>query len=115
MGEKPHAVLIVFSENQSDQNGKFNDILFVRQKDPYYEMWEGKRLGIQGAKAMGFNRVIAKEKFINHDIEFEAFDQVLFFDFQNDIINTSDSSDLFDLLQSFKTKINYSEKSTEIK
>ncbi len=107
---EPHAVLILFSENQIDEIGNFDEILFVRPKDPYHEMWEGKRLGIQGAKEMGFDRVMTKENFKNYHIDFETFEQILFFNFQNDIIDTNDASDLFDLVQNFQSKMNYSEK-----
>ena len=110
---EPHAVLIVFSENQSDEKGVFNEILFVRQNMPYHEMWEGPRLGVQGAQQMGFHRVYAKENFKEFDIDFERFDEVLFLEFQNDIVDTTDSSDLFDLMQNFKTKIKYSKSASK--
>ncbi len=57
---EPNAELVLFSENQKDEKGNsYNEILYVQKRDPRAEQWNGKRLGIEGAKSeLGF--VMAK-------------------------------------------------------
>jgi Xaa-Pro aminopeptidase len=73
-------------------------------------MWNGRQLGVEGAAKMGFDRVESKRVFVKESHTFDRFDTVLIFDFKNDVRdNKSDSSDLFDLQQKFKSAINYPE------
>jgi Xaa-Pro aminopeptidase len=61
---EPHGVLVIFKDDQQDDNGLFNETLYVREKNEYREMWDGRRLGLQGAKKMGFDRVKLRSNFI---------------------------------------------------
>ena len=56
---EPNGVLILFSENQTDTEGDiYNEILYVQQRDARAEQWNGKRLGVEGAKnELGFGMV----------------------------------------------------------
>ncbi|MCY4562551.1 MAG: aminopeptidase P N-terminal domain-containing protein [Flavobacteriaceae bacterium] len=104
---EPHSVLILFSEKQSDSIGMYNEVIFVQESDPYMEMWEGPRKGVQGALSMGFQRVFPKSTFLDFQMDISSLDRILFFEFKNDIEDTQDSSDLYDLVEIFKSKINY--------
>ena len=42
---EPHAVLLVFSTPQMDEQGSYDEKIFVQERDPRAEMWNGYRLG----------------------------------------------------------------------
>ena len=114
--KEPESILLIFSEPQTDYRGNYTEKIYIRNRNAYDEMWNGKRLGIKGAKKMGFQRVALKESFLENTINFSAFDKILFFDFQNDIRdNKNDPYDLFNLINHFKKRINFNDKTKKIK
>jgi len=107
------AVLFVFKTSQTSKNGKqYDEIIFVRPRNEKAEMWTGRRLGEAGVKdQLGLNQAFNNGEFKKYNVDFTKFDQVLFFDFKNDIRdNERDSADLFDLVEQFKAKVNYQQK-----
>jgi len=104
---EPDAVLVIFSEDQTNTEGKtYNEILYVRKRDPNREQWTGRRLGVEGAKAqLGFDMVFTGEAFLNSGIDYTKFDKVLFDDFENDYRDTRNDADLYDLITAFKNQI----------
>ena len=49
--KEPHAVLFVFKENQNkDDGGAYNEIVFVQPRNERAEQWTGRRLGDEGVK-----------------------------------------------------------------
>lgn len=107
--KEPHAVLLLFSEEQNDRDGTFDERIYVRDRDSYSEIWTGRRTGLEGASKMGFDRVTLKDSFLDDNHNFDEFDRVLFFEFENDVRDTNDKSDLYDLINSFKEKIRFPE------
>lgn len=110
--KEPHAVLVVFSENQTNDQGEtYNELLYVQKRNELAEQWTGKRLGIEGAKQqLGFKMAYNGEDFLSNGIRFTDFDAVMFDAFKDDYRdNTRDNSDLYSLIQAFKTQINYTE------
>ncbi|SDS63157.1 aminopeptidase P Metallo peptidase. MEROPS family M24B [Formosa sp. Hel1_31_208] len=105
--KEPHAVLVIFSENQIDTEGNsYNEKLYVQQRNPQAEQWTGRRLGVEGAKSeLGFDRVDNGSAFLNSGIDFTAFEKVMYMGFRDDYRNTRNRADLYDLIQSFKTQI----------
>lgn len=106
---EPNAVLIIFSEAQESAEGKvYDEMLYVQERDPEAEQWNGKRLGVEGAKdLLGFEQAFNGKEFANSTIDFKTFDKVLFFDFKNDYRDKRGDADLFDLIKNFKEKTNY--------
>lgn len=106
---EPHAVLLIFSDMQTDTNGdQFNELIFVQERNAKAEQWNGKRLGITGVKEkLGFKKVFNGSDFAKTTIDFRGFKEVLFFDFQNDYRDKNGNADLFDLIKTFKEKANY--------
>ena len=45
--KEPHAVLVIYKNNQKDSIGNYNEILFVRDRNPFDEQWNGKRMGVE--------------------------------------------------------------------
>ena len=106
--KEPHAVLLIYKEKQKDEIGFYNEKIYVRERDAYREMWDGKRKGVEGALKMGFNRVFSKEDFKDANHLFSKFNSVLLFDFKNDTRNfKKDPNDLYDLTNFFKKEINF--------
>ncbi len=107
--QEPNAVLLIFSENQINENGKrYNELIYVQEKNERAEQWNGKRLGVEGVKKkLGFEMAFNGIDFIKSKIDFKSFDLVTFFDFKEDYRDSSANADLFDLIQSFKSKANY--------
>lgn len=106
---EPHAVLLIFSENQTKEDKVFNETIFVQERNEMAEMWTGKRLGIEGVKErLGFEKVYNGKDFINTKIDFNSYDKVLFFNFYNDVRNSKrNNADLYDLIENFKVKTGY--------
>src|SRR5690349_18692042 len=107
---EPNAVLFIFKEKQTASNGKqYDEILFVQPRDAMRELWEGRRLGDAGTKErLGFGQAFNNVEFQKYNLDFGKFDQILFFDFNNDVRDDGeDPADLFDLIQQFKAKVNY--------
>ena len=112
--KEPDALLLIFKDKQIAANGTaYNEILFVQPRDAMREMWTGRRLGEQGTKdVLGFEQAFNNTEFKRYNVDFTKFDKVLFFDFFNDVRNDPrDSSDLYDMIVQFKTKVRYPEKS----
>lgn len=106
---EPNSVLVIFSDEQKDANGSlYNEILYVQERDPRAEQWNGKRLGVEGVKNhLGFEMVFNGSEFSKSSVDFKALDNVLFFDFKNDYRDGREDADLFDLIKTFKEKADY--------
>jgi Xaa-Pro aminopeptidase len=108
---EPHAMILIFKEEQEFGNGfKTDEVFFLQKKDKINETWVGKRLGIVGAtKHLGFNVALEGEDFSSFDDELEKFDKVLILKQFSDIRNTPNKSDLYDLIKIFNLKMRNSD------
>ncbi|MFD0991916.1 aminopeptidase P family protein [Tenacibaculum geojense] len=107
---EPNAVVLIFSENQTDANGNsYNEIIYVPKRDPRSEMWNGKRLGVAGAKEeLGFTMAKTSEEFTMESLDFKKFDNVHIVKFSDDYRNNSrDKGETYDLVNAFKNKSGY--------
>ena len=106
--KEPHAVLLLFKEDQEGPEGAYNEIIFIQPRNAMAEMWTGRRMGIEGVKdKLAFNQVFNNTEFEDYNIDFASFDKVLFYDFFNDVRDTYVKGDLFDLIVQFKEKSGY--------
>jgi len=98
--KEPDAVLFIFKETQGTE--KYNEVLFVRERNASKETWTGRRLGTEGAKSkLGFTTVYNGKDF---KIDFKKFDKIIYDKIPTDIGNDKSGFDLYGLLESFKTK-----------
>ena len=105
---EPQSVLLVYSAPQSDEKGTYAEKIYIQERDARAEQWNGYRLGLEGAKAMGFDRVALRDSFVQAPPDFSDFDEVLIFDFKNDERDLAgDPYDLFQLKRTFKEAINF--------
>jgi Xaa-Pro aminopeptidase len=115
--KEPNAVLFLFKDEQTGANGsKYNEIIFIQPRNANAEMWTGRRLGTDGVKSrLGLDQAFNNIEFKKYNVDFKKFDEILFFDFQNDVRNEPyDSADLFDLIEQFKVKVNYPSKESSL-
>ena len=104
---EPHAALLLFKEAQRINGKKVDEIAFVQPHNALAELYDGKRLGKDGAKKLGLDAVLEGPDFKKLRIDFSKFDKVLFYDFQGDVRDTKAEGDLYDLIETFKRKANY--------
>lgn len=106
--KEPHSVLLVFKSPQTFANQTFDEIIFVRGHDALRELYDGPRLGKDGAEAkLDIQVTFENPSFKEFTIDFSKFDKVLFYDFKNDVRDTEEEGDLFDLIAQFKQKAGY--------
>lgn len=111
--KEPNSVLVIFSDNQINKDGKlFNELLYVQEKNPRAEQWIGIRLGTEGAKKdLGFEVALNGKEFLNSGIDYMSFNNVLFKEFEEDTRNSKrDKADLYKLIEAFKAQIGYAVK-----
>jgi len=106
---EPNAVLLLFSEDIIDEDGKtYNEIIYVQKRDKKAELWDGRRLGVDGVqKQLGFETAKNAIEFVNQNIDFSGFSKVFISKFKDDFRNTSNKADVYDLVTSFKKKAKY--------
>lgn len=115
--KEPDAVLFVFKDKQTANNGaQYDEIIFVQPRNAQAEMWTGRRLGDEGTKnRLGLEQAFNNTEFKKYNVDFSKFAEILFFDFKNDVRdNARDSSDLYSLIEMFKVKVNYPSKAAAL-
>ncbi len=106
--KEPHSMLLIFKEMQDIANDRSNEIIFVRAKNPLKELYDGEILGKSKARdILEISSAFEGPEFKDFNIDFSRFDKVLFYDFFNDVRNTNEAGDLYDLIAQFKTKVGY--------
>lgn len=102
---EPHAVVLLFKEKQHFNNFSTDEILFLQETDSKNELWTGKRLGIEGAKKqLGFSNSFSNAEYLNFETDLKKFAQVFTLKSREDISNTNDKSDLYNLIKAFELK-----------
>ncbi|HET8860045.1 aminopeptidase P family protein [Marivirga sp.] len=105
---QPHALLMIFSEKQSIKGSTFDEVVFVRGRNALAELYDGGRISpSQAVDDLKLEVAFETPEFKNFPIDFSKFDQVLFYDFEDDVRETSEEGDLYDLISQFKQKVNY--------
>ncbi|MGY8910441.1 MAG: aminopeptidase P N-terminal domain-containing protein, partial [Flavobacteriales bacterium] len=105
---EPNGVLVLFSDNQTDEEGNsYNEILYVQERDERAEQWNGKRLGVEGAKKeLGFEMAMNGSEFLKSNIDFKNFNNVYIEKFNDDYRDLG-GADVFNLVKNFKMKAGY--------
>jgi len=96
------AMLLVFKDLQGQGDSSYNELLFVRKRDPQRESWTGRRLGVEGAKAqLGFKYAYNGDAFAKFPIDFKKFKTIITDDLPDD---TGQDAGLNYLVKTFKSK-----------
>ncbi len=113
---EPNAVLVIFSEGR-EVNGKMSDeLIFLQNRDPRAEMWNGKRLGVEGMMSeLGFDEAMLNSEFgAKSGINLQDFDKILTFSLSEEIEGSSTNAPLIQMVEEFKTATAYPEKLNEV-
>ena len=107
--QEPHAVLVLLGTAVNVEGSSVKEILFVRDKDPYDELWEGD---IQGPAVTqinhGIDRVLSTSKFSSFLSSLQGIDDIYHFPFFDDVRKQPRvENDLFSLQLAFKNFISY--------
>ncbi len=105
--KEPHALLLIFKEEQKAADGSaFTELFFVQKRNAQAEQWTGRRLGVEGVKQkLGFATALNGEDFKNYTLDFSRFTKIIFERLPADIPNNKrDAADLYDLIEQFKEK-----------
>ncbi|MBK9105255.1 MAG: aminopeptidase P N-terminal domain-containing protein [Saprospiraceae bacterium] len=99
--KEPDAVLLIFKEPQQNDIGTYNELFYVRKRNPFQEQWSGRRLGIEGVrKQLGFDQVYNSEDFKNCPVDFSLFSKVIYDVLPDDV----SAGTLSSLIQTFREK-----------
>ncbi len=108
--KEPHSLLLIYKEMQTDENGDtYNEVLFVQPHHPREELYNGPRLGVEGAKKeLKFEKALFNTEFKEFSMNLEQLEKILFFDFKNDVRKErGKTGDLYELIAQFKEKVGY--------
>ena len=101
--KEPDAVLLIFKEAQQNDVGTYNELFYVRKRNPFQEQWTGRRLGTEGVKKqLGFDHVYNSEEFKNINVDFSKFSRVIYDVLPDDV----SAGTLSSLIQTFREKAN---------
>jgi Xaa-Pro aminopeptidase len=103
---EPHAVVFIFKEEQEFSNGiKTDELLFLQKRDASNEIWTGKRLGIEGAlQYLEIKTAMEGNEFADFEMELTSFDNIFTMGEVDDVNNTHEKDDLYDLMKFFALK-----------
>ncbi len=103
---EPDAMLLIFKEIQADGDSSYNELFFVRRRDPQQEQRTGRRLGVDGVKAwLGFKRVYNGADFAQYPIDLKKFRTILYEGIPDDA-GGGEAGSLKELFTAFKAKGN---------
>lgn len=105
--KEPHALLLLFKDDQMDASGvSYKELFFVQRRNQAAEQWNGKRLGTEGVRSrLGINSVYNGDEFQGFNIDFSRFDKIIFDAFPLDLTDDKrNKADLYDLIRQFKEK-----------
>ncbi len=100
---EPNAVLLVFAEPQTVNGKKVTDLLFVQPNNAQEELWNGKRLGVDGAATTLGIATQPNTSFQNYKLDesLQVFIKPLPTDVRD---NERDEADLYSLVEQFTGK-----------
>lgn len=102
---EPHAVILIFKEEQRFDGFKTDEIIFLQGKDLKNEMWTGKRTGVKSAEEkLAITKAMKNTAFLSFEAELKDFDKVFTYNIREDVNNHPEKGDLYGLIQSYQLK-----------
>lgn len=78
--EEPNAMLLLFKKTVTILGASGTEFIFVQNRDPRLEMWNGKILGVEGVKnKYKIENVFTNDKFTASTFDFNTVDSILSF------------------------------------
>ncbi|WP_226390031.1 aminopeptidase P family protein [Penaeicola halotolerans] len=111
---EPNSVLLIFSEPQMIDGKSVDEVIFVQPRDPNAEMWNGIRLGVDGAKdILGFEHAYLNAEFAGFPFDYTKLDKLMTLGFATDARDSNSKADLVDLIKQFKENAQFPEGFTD--
>ncbi|NQX82596.1 MAG: aminopeptidase P N-terminal domain-containing protein [Flavobacteriaceae bacterium] len=105
---EPNSVLFVYSDKQTKNGKQYDEAFYVQKRDPSKEVWTGYRLGVNGTKEqLGIMNTYNGEDFFAADMGLDKLNKIYILGFNDDYRDGKNTADLFDIIKSFKQKVNY--------
>ncbi|MHA7130323.1 aminopeptidase P N-terminal domain-containing protein [Algoriphagus namhaensis] len=106
---EPNATLVIFSEPRDFGDFRADEIIYVQNRDPRAEMWNGKRLGVEGAKELlGFEHAFLNTDFGQKpELKADDFDELFSFNLTNGIEESSSNRPLMKMIEDYKALSQY--------
>jgi Xaa-Pro aminopeptidase len=105
--KEPNALLLIFKEPQKYKDSmEYNEVLFVQKRDPQQEQWTGRRLGVDGAKKLGFTLVFNGEEFSKFPLDLSGMKKIIFDELPDTASSDKKPGDLSQMVSSFRNMIN---------
>ena len=103
---EPNSMLVIYKEDQTIGERKTNEVIFIQERNPDVETWNGKRLGVDGVKSkLGFKVVYNNSEFRYFDLPLKLLEKifVIYPDQPNN--DKSEKCDLSRLVKQLEEKI----------
>ena len=112
--EEPHGVLVVLKDEMTVNGELTNEILYVQPYNESDAIWNGNRLGVDGAKnSLKINSAFANSEFKNFNLKLEDFNSVHLHGPKSDVNDDLyDKNDLHNLVQQFYAKVSKENENT---
>src|SRR5690606_38212713 len=93
-----------------------DELIFVQNRDPRAEKWNGKRLGEEGmTRELGFEKALLNSEFAaKSGVNLQGFDKILTFSLSEAIEESSANAPLIKMVEEFKIATAYPDKLTEV-
>jgi Xaa-Pro aminopeptidase len=107
---EPNGVLLIFKDDYKVGDKAANEMIFVQERNPNKEAWDGRRLGKEGVKeVLGFEAISLNNQFPDFKLDSNQLEVVLFQELFNDVRDDADDKgDLFSLIRHLKMKLEHS-------
>lgn len=104
--QEPHAVLLLFKDEVKFGDDSITEIAFVQPRDSSMELWNGRRLGVEGVKdILKIDKVLSNDEFKEFSIDFGIFSNVYYSTPLDDVRDDPRmKGDLYSLVSHFRTK-----------
>ena len=106
---EPNAVLVIFSEMREVNGETVDELVFVQNRDPRAEQWNGKRLGTEGViEKLGIKGAMLNSEFAEKSgVNLNDFDKIFTFSLAENIEESSANRPLIGMVNDFKTATSY--------
>lgn len=104
---EPNSMLVVFKESHVFDGEEVDEVLFVQARNPFSEMWLGRRLGKEaGQEKLGVSLVLSNNDFAQLKWPFDALNAIYFQEpIAMEALDTSKTSTLNGLVHAFKKAV----------
>lgn len=105
---EPNSMLIIFKENQTIDSVSTNELLFMQERNPAYEVWNGRRLGLERAREeLEIKLVKDNADFLKDKFDSQQFKRVFYAEPEAlETQDTSETDNLNGLIYQFKKGLN---------